>query len=259
MNKSPIKKPPLRYPGQSLDEKIQDIGYGTIYPKAINAVVFIFLAISEWYRQINHTKPVPYAISAIALIVVVYLLLTISKDIKEMKNAKLGRNGERAVGQYLESFRKDGYQVFHDIIGEGFNIDHVIIGPAGVFTVETKTISKPVNGEAKIEYNGQEVFINGYRPDRNPIVQAKAEANWLKQLLCEFTSKDCNVRPVVLYPGWYIESKSQKGNVWVLEPKALPKFLANETTILQSDEISLLSAHLSMHIRATAEALLKKF
>jgi hypothetical protein len=39
-----------------------------------------------------------------------------------------GREGEKAVGQYLERLRARGYQVLHDIPGENFNIDHVLIG-----------------------------------------------------------------------------------------------------------------------------------
>ncbi|HEX9145591.1 MAG TPA: nuclease-related domain-containing protein, partial [Candidatus Binatia bacterium] len=55
---------------------------------------------------------------------------------RDVKALRLGRNGERDVGQKLEPLRKHGYQVFHDIIGDGFNIDHVLIGPAGIFTVQ---------------------------------------------------------------------------------------------------------------------------
>ena len=61
---------------------------------------------------------------------------------------------ERAVGQTLEALRRKGYRVFHDLIGEGFNLDHVIISEHGVFSVETKTYSKPAKGGCKIIYNG---------------------------------------------------------------------------------------------------------
>ena len=37
----------------------------------------------------------------------------------------------------------------HDFPANQFNVDHVVIGPTGVFAVETKARSKPVNGGGK--------------------------------------------------------------------------------------------------------------
>ena len=45
----------------------------------------------------------------------------------------------------LEDLRAQGYAVFHDIPGDGFNVDHALIGPAGIFAIETKTRAKPAD------------------------------------------------------------------------------------------------------------------
>ena len=43
------------------------------------------------------------------------------------------------------------------------------------------------------------------------------------------TGKSFAVKPVVLYPGWFVEQRpGSKRDVWVLNEKAFPKFLANE-------------------------------
>ena len=55
----------------------------------------------------------------------------------------------------------------HDLIGENFNVDHVLLGPADIFTVETKTLSKPARGKAEVRYDGQTLTVNGYTPDRD--------------------------------------------------------------------------------------------
>ena len=47
------------------------------------------------------------------------------------------------MGQLLENLRADGARVFHDLVGEGLNIDHVVVSPHGIFVLETKTWSKP--------------------------------------------------------------------------------------------------------------------
>lgn len=63
------------------------------------------------------------------------------KHVKKFNALKLGRSGERAVGQYLENFRESGSHIYHDILGDSFNVDHVVISPKGIFVVETKTYS----------------------------------------------------------------------------------------------------------------------
>jgi len=59
------------------------------------------------------------------------------------------------------------------------------------------------------------------------------------------------VRPVVVFPGWYIEQKAGSSReLWVLEPKALPSFLENAPDVLSAEEIKMASGHLSRFIRA---------
>ena len=139
------------------------------------------------------------------------------------------------------------------MVGDGFNVDHVLVGPAGVFTVETKTYSKPVEGDAKIQFDGETLTVAGFVADRDPIVQAKAQASWLREIISGSTGKTMRVHPVIVFPGWFIEQKkgSAKG-VWVLNPKALPHFLDHEPAVLSTDEVKLVGSHLSLFIRAAA-------
>ena len=163
----------------------------------------------------------------------------------------MARNGERAVGEFLERLRGDGYQVFHDVLGEGFNLDHVLIGPAGVFTIETKTWSKPAKGPAHLAFDGDSIRKGQSEPDRNPVIQVRAQVGWLKNLLHESTGKEFPVHPVILFPGWFVNNTGRpKPQLWVLEPKALPKYLANEPTRISESDIKLASYHLSRFIRS---------
>jgi ABC-type antimicrobial peptide transport system permease subunit len=49
-----------------------------------------------------------------------------------------GFHGECISENLLSVLMLDGYRVFHDLQFEGLNIDHALVGPAGVFAVETK-------------------------------------------------------------------------------------------------------------------------
>ncbi|MCF6264520.1 MAG: NERD domain-containing protein [Xanthomonadales bacterium] len=163
---------------------------------------------------------------------------------------RLGRDGEKAVGQYLDLMREQGYKIFHDIVGDQFNIDHVIIGKKGVFTIETKTYSKPVKQNPRVKFDGSTLTVNGFKPNPDPIVQVKAQAYWLTKLLGESTGKPFPVKPVLVFPGWYVESSNMK-DVWVLNPKALEAFLSKQTDSLSQENASLIAFHLSRYIRST--------
>ncbi|MBI4220105.1 MAG: NERD domain-containing protein [Chloroflexi bacterium] len=174
---------------------------------------------------------------------------------RALKNLRLARDGERAVAQFLEQVREKGYRVFHDIVGPDFNVDHVLVGPHGVFVIETKTISKPAAGDPRVEYDGETVRVAGYTPDRDPVRQASALAKWVGDLVKESAGKVAFVRPVVLYPGWYVEDRfsGARPAVWVLNPKAFPAFLAHEPMRLAAEDIKLISFHLSRYVRSEAQ------
>lgn len=86
-----------------------------------------------------------------------------------MAALRLGMEGEKYVGQSLEALRRQECQGFHDLLGDGFNIDHVVVAPQGVFVIETKTRSKPARGPVTIDFDGERVLVNGFAPDRDPV------------------------------------------------------------------------------------------
>jgi len=249
--KSPFKAAPLRTPGQSLQDEINTIIDDQVMPSLLMAFFMVVLTGYNWWFWYTKTIPSPLIMTIVTVIFISFTTWKVITSKRKLKLLKLARDGEKIVGQFLDCLREDGYTIYHDIIGDSFNIDHVAIGPTGVYTIETKSNSKPANGEARIIYDGQSLLVNGFRPDRNPIVQAKAQANWIKELLLESTGKAPTVKPVVLYPGWFIETpKGMKPEVWVLNPKALPKYLDNASKILTPEEQNLFSYHLARYIRS---------
>ena len=187
------------------------------------AGVMVVVAGLEWWRYFAELKPNPIFFTFIAVALCIYAVWCVWRVIPKLRTLKQGIDGEKVVGQFLERLRETGYHVFHDLVGDGFNVDHVLIGPSGVYTVETKTWSKPKSGDARVTYDGERIFVAGREPERNPVIQTRAQAGWVKGLLTESTGRTFDVVPVVLFPGWYVEqSKESRGNLWLLEPKALP-------------------------------------
>ena len=248
--KSPLKAAPLRTPGQSVQDEINDFIDDKLIPYILGAVIFSVIAAYEWYAAWQELPRRPIPLTILALIMIGIASIRTIRGMRRVALLKQARDGEKAVGQFLEDLRRKGFYVFHDLIGEDFNLDHVIVGPKGVFTIETKTISKPKRGSAVVSYDGEQLTINGHVPDRNPIVQAKAQANWINELLAE-GNMSAPIKPVVVYPGWYVknESNAAKAPVWVLNPKALPTFIDNLPDRLSDSEIGLVKKMLILHVR----------
>ena len=207
----------------------------------------------EWWRSWSDIPPQPWPFTFFAVLGIAYAVFRIWRAVPEIRALRLGRDGEKAVGQFLERLREQGYRVFHDIIGPGFNIDHVVIGPAGVFTIETKTYRKLPGPNVKIRFDGERLAVDGVALERDPVTQASAQARWLRNLLQESTARAFNVRPVVLFPGWFIEQAKDGStrDIWILNPKAFPKFLDNEPAVLNAEAINQASLHLSRIVRTT--------
>ncbi len=79
------------------------------------------------------------------------------------------------------------------------------------------------------------------------------QASWLKKLLGDSTGKTFSVKPVVVFPGWFVErtSRTEQSDTWVLEPKALRTFLKNEPVRIKLADVDLAVFHFKRYIRAT--------
>lgn len=251
--RSPLTGNPLRIPGQSIDEEIRDIIDDRLLPYFLVPGLLIIVTSLEWWRWYKNIPYSPVVWTIFAVCITVYSAIRIQLLKTRLRSLKLGRNGERVVGEYLELLRENGYRVFHDVICDRFNLDHIIICEHGIFVIETKTYSKPQKGETKILYKDDQIFVNGVRSKSDIVTQAKAEASWLKSTINELTGKSFDVRTIVVFPGWFVESRDNKPQnpVWVLNPRALPKFIENLPKTLNQEQVQLVGNNLSRFIRTT--------
>jgi hypothetical protein len=137
----------LRIKLQDLDDNITDEIIGLVLPPIMTALVIFCI----------HPKDI---LTLIILILIsasasAFFGVRLFKLIQKRANYQLGYDGERFVGEELSRLIQLGFEIYHDVPFEGFNIDHVLVGPRGVFIVETKTRRKPVNEAGKKEFKVQ--------------------------------------------------------------------------------------------------------
>ena len=253
---------PLRTPGQSLEEHRQGL-IDKAVEDYLGAVVLGCFAAGAWIKVwlpsvLGVWLPSvlgAWALTILAAIVVARAMLKIRSSSKEASSYKLGHQGEVAVGQYLERMREDGAQVFHDLQGDGFNVDHVVVCSKGILVIETKTWSKPESGAAKITYDGTILRKNGMPVKDDPVTQVKAASNYVSGILKESTGKRFQTQPMLTFPGWYVDNQVgfHPGDVWPLSTKGLPEFIRNRKDVLPSSDISLIGYHLSRIVRTSIQ------
>lgn len=249
-SRSPLRNRPLRNPGQSVEEHRFDLVLDRLIQPVLVAALLSGFAVMEVVRAVWSSPPQPWLAVSMAAVAIAWAGYRVATTLPRIRALKLAVEGEKAVGQYLERLRSEGYEVFHDVQGGSFNLDHVIVGPPGVFAMETKTWSKPSKGDARIRFDGQVLTAAGREPDRDPLIQARAQASWLAELVKESTGRTVAVRPVILFPGWFVEPmEGGSRDVWVLNPKALPEFLRHEPERLGREDVKLVAFHLSRFIR----------
>jgi Nuclease-related domain. len=247
--RSPLHDNPLRYAGQSLDAEIERINFNDIIQPIIYATSFSVLAITAWVNYIRILLN-PFILTLAAIIALFIATIKLISARKKKDQLILARDGEKIVAENLDILKRDGDTVFHDILGDHFNIDHVVLSLHGIFIVETKTRSKSYRKNPSVVYDGKRVLIDGRESDRNPVEQVIAQANWLSKQIQSSTGKQFPIRPVIVFPGWFVEPSSQDTPVWVLNPKALPSFIQREPISISESDLCLLSYHLSRIIRS---------
>lgn len=234
-----FKTPPLRLPGQSIDERITSL-QKHVDDYLVYGLCFLVVAGHEWIQWWLERPIHPIFLTIVAIGVIGYAVVKIRPLKFEIRNLRMGKDGERIVADMLAPLRENGYRVFHDIPGQNFNIDHVIIGPKGVFTVETKARTKPMQGRPTVVYDGNALRIENGQPFDEPLAQARAQAHWLAVLLNDGRrGRLFTVRPIVVFPEWFIECREsgQNSDVWVLNPKALSRVLDLQPCVLSAEQI----------------------
>ncbi len=230
----------LRGPGESLrrkvtelDEKITNsILAGLVAPALVAAIGFYLATLLLGWTQLT----VASVTTITFLVTFIYMARRMIAVLDRWRNTSLGYFGERIVAEHLEPLKATGHRVFHDVpAGDPpagstlapYNLDHVVVGPAGVFAIETKTRRK---GRARVGFMAHEIIYDGralaypWGEDQHGLDQARRQADWLAAFLQKQLGQPVPVRPLLVFPGWMIIRKSA-GLVTVLNPRELPPAL----------------------------------
>jgi len=170
-----------------------------------------------------------YTVAEIGLLVTILLITRYVLPLVERQDR--GALAEEHVGGLLDTLPRDRWRVLHDAtLGRG-NVDHIVIGPPGVFTIETKSHPGPVRAS---------------RLHGATIAQAQAQG----RAIAWVTGAD--VEPLVVFSrAWVERPGARRKGVRVLPARMLLGYLQKLPMRLSASDVD--AAH-----RALTAALLER-
>lgn len=252
----PFTSPPLRPPGESLRLKLE------VLDEKLSDEILLLIGLPGFIATVlmmNKLRLPPLFLLTVLLLIAGFTLWRFRKLrslMHELWNRRLGFDGERVVGEALNQLMLDGYRVFHDLPCDGFNIDHVIVGPAGVFAVETKTKRKPTDGQGKklaweVTYDGMQLTFPHLGRDDRWIEQAARNARHLGKWLTAAVGEPVTAQPILVIPGWLIQRQA-RGAVNVLNEKEVRSSMPRPVQPLAADLVKRITHQLAEKCRLIA-------
>jgi len=172
----------------------------------------------------------PLTAASLLVASLLWIIWSLVQGMRRVERFFKGARGEERVSGILETL-PDGYHVFNDFVACGKHVDHVVVGPGGVFSVETKF------WRGKVTVEEGRILLDGQLPDRSPVAQANREATLVKNALAA-AGWNGNVTPVLTFASdtFATHRANIKGTV-VMNASELKESFASDRVVIPPAEL----------------------
>jgi hypothetical protein len=142
--------------------------------------------------------------------------------LRRYRGYRSGAEGEQHVAHLLASALDDDYYLLNDVYFRdvGGDIDHIVLGPNGIFVIETK------NWSGRITCDGDEWRRENRGNFGSPSKQVKKNASRIKKAIGDTTGLTTWVEGIVVFSNRHAELHLKHPTVPVLRPHELVNFIA---------------------------------
>jgi len=151
-------------------------------------------------------------------------------ELERQRNAWIaGRDGERTVGAELDLLPAGEWWVLHDVPRGtyGTNIDHLMVGVGGVFTINTKNVA------GNVWVASRTLMVAGHRTNFLPV--AASEARDTSMRLTRAVNREVQVHPVLVFVS-AITVREHPSDVTVIHVAQLRAWLTSLPHILSPQD-----------------------
>lgn len=141
-------------------------------------------------------------------------------SIRRFKETGWHYAARKIVAEAVAPLTGRGHVIFHDFATDDLAIDHLIVGPKGVFALQTLVRPTSVKPHQLIDttvtYDGRTLFFPGGK-EHLSVDEATACAEKLSQWLSEHLDAPIAARAIIALPGWQVKRISAEG-ISVINP-----------------------------------------
>jgi Nuclease-related domain len=232
----------LRSAGQSFRAEIERLSEEGLIPFLLFSFAFWIVSAIAWMQKFAGANPDPRFWTFLSLIVTAYGGLQVFRLHPIFRNFPLRERSEQRVAAVLDRLRWAGFIAFHDLANSGLNVDHVVVGPSGIYAIETKAR----RGSGTIDHaSDHELIFGGRIIDGRPLRQTQNAARAVHRLLTEHLDQAYLIKPVLVFCGaWRIQGQPGDFAVDVVTPDQLQDYFERQQPKLTAKEIAEICSHL---------------
>lgn len=140
-------------------------------------------------------------------------------------NFRKGATGEARIAWILEAL-PDEYQVIHDIPTPFGNIDHVVVGPAGVFVIDAKNWKGIVTSDGR-----GELLLNGMPVQKPEARRLSRNIMSVKAKITAISGQNPYIHALLVFPSAQVDAKwGTTGHVNCLKDEGLYDYIVENKT-----------------------------
>lgn len=232
---------------QSFRDEIDQLREARLIPVLLIPLLFVVVWMVECVQKYAGRNPDPQFWALIALVVTVYGGFEIFRLRPGLRQVRPTERGARGVAKVLNRVKKKGFVAFHNLTGENSNIDHVIVGPTGIYAIKIKARM----GRGTIDYcDENELIFGGRISDNRPLAQVRSAAYTLHGQL-QGSLPGYAVKPLLVFFGnWRVHRGAGDFDVDVVTGDQLEDYLDRQQPELTSNEIAHICAQLEQPARS---------
>jgi hypothetical protein len=199
-----------------------DSRYKDLISRIVLPMLFFLLLIPVGYYLLTRGHLVWGGLVAIFYVVSIKSLEKAGLKLKKrISDADTGAKAEQAVAEALQEL-PDDYHVFHDLEFPGFNIDHVVLGPNGIFLVETKSQKGNITQEHDV------LLRNGRKFFKDFLKQCWRQTYSLRDHLNAERLRGLTIKPILCFSRGFVEIRGPVKGVTVLNASYLRPFILSQ-------------------------------
>ncbi len=189
---------------------------------AFAILLLIWLAIFAYSRNVKTVMSFGLIGTLVAGALFLFVIKLLEKKgnvtLKHAKQAERGAIAEEKTGAIIEEL-SEGNFIIHDFNTGRGNIDHILVGPKGVFTLEVKS------HRGTVTFDKGSLLRDGKPFEKDFLKQAWAECFAVREILANWEIKELSAEPLIVFSNAFVKVRGKANGVSVINLKFLPSFL----------------------------------